>query len=128
VEQVGNWEILPAGIAVQPDDLPNCSFLTDSPLRPSLTNANGETAVYYLGKPVQPDECAFRVFLPTGSLSNPDRPAQLRLVEGTIQGPTGARSIQLARRHKTGSSDPDRKNYYDIAIIGTTGAPKISRQ
>lgn len=125
-EQVGKWEVLPTGIAVQPDDLPNCSFLTESPLRPTLTNGNGETAIVYQGRPLSAEQFAFRVFLPTGSLSNPDKPAQLRLVEGTIQGLADARTIQLARNHQTG--DLKRKNYYDIAIVGTTGAPKINRQ
>lgn len=121
-QQVGAWETLPVGIAIDPEDRVNCSFLENSPIRPTLIDANGSTSIRFSGQPVESTGFAYRVFLPTGSLSNPERAAQLRLVEGTIEGSTASHTIRYARR-----SNNKPSSYYDVAIIGATGAPKIIR-
>ena len=123
-QQVGTWETLPTGIVVDPVDRVNCSFIEYSPVRPTLTDLDGSAAVRFAGEPVESSALAYRVFLPTGSLSNAERPAQLRLVEGTIEGPPAARTIRYARRS---NSSKGPSNFYDVAIIGATGAPKINR-
>lgn len=120
-QQIGAWETLPQGIFVDAADKINCSFLDNSPLRPTLNDANDATAIYYLGRPIDSSNLAFRVFVPTGAISNPERAAQLRLVEGTLEGSASNYSVRTRRDGGVAV------NYYDVAIIGTTGAPKISR-
>lgn len=125
-QQIGAWESLPTGIVVDAKDHNNCSFLENSPIRPALTDGDGSTSIRFAGKPVESSQLAFRVFLPTGSLSNPEWAAQLRLVEGTIEGSAASHTVRYARR-SGGDSSETATNYYDVAIIGTTGAPKVIR-
>jgi prepilin-type N-terminal cleavage/methylation domain-containing protein len=120
--QVGVWETLPVGVVVDPEERINCSFLDNSPTRPALTDPDGSPSVRFGERAVDSTSMAFRVFLPTGSLSNPEQPAQLRLVEGTIEGFGENRTVRYARRTTEGTP-----NFYDVAIIGATGATKIIR-
>jgi prepilin-type N-terminal cleavage/methylation domain-containing protein len=120
--QIGSWESLPTGITFDAGDRINCSYLENSPIQPALTDPNGGPAIRFFGRDIEPSQMAYRVFLPTGSLSNPDQPAQLRLVEGIIEGAGENRSVRYTRRKNRGTA-----NYYDVAIIGATGSPKIIR-
>ena len=119
-QQVGKWETLPVGIAVDATDHVNCSFLENSPTLPRMLTPDGESFIRYLGQPVPTDAVAARIFVPTGALSNPDKPAQLRLVEGFIDAP---HTVTYTRRR----SDGGPANFFDLAIVGTTGATKVSR-
>jgi prepilin-type N-terminal cleavage/methylation domain-containing protein len=117
--QVTNWETLATGCVVDVD-INNCSFLEDSPDLPNFDNAQ----LRYLNTNVRKEEIACRMFLPSGGLSNPDKPAQIRLVEGFIEGEEGAAKVRYTRPANGGQVSA---NYYDISIIGTTGAVKVSR-
>ena len=119
-QQIGKWETLPVGIVIDGQDWVNCSFMENSPDLPRLLDGSGESAVRYHGVPVPPTAFATRIFVPSGALSNPDKPAQLRLVEGFVDG----NSIRYTHRSTSG---PGPANYFDLAIVGTTGATKISR-
>lgn len=118
--QVGKWETLPIGIAIDPQDRVNCSFLDNSPTVPRLLDPQGQSSIRYLNQPVLAQNFACRIFVPTGSLSNPDQPAQLRLVEGSVE---SNQTIRYGRRNQDGTA----ANFFDLAIIGTTGATKITR-
>lgn len=115
--QVSNWETLATGCTVDIDEL-NCSFLVDSPDLPDFHDGQ----LQYLKTAVRKDEIAYRMFLPSGGLSNPDRPAQIRLVEGYVEGAAGAPEIRYTR-----PAEGRPSNFYDISIVGTTGAVKITR-
>jgi prepilin-type N-terminal cleavage/methylation domain-containing protein len=121
--QVGNWEVLPVGILVDPSDTANCTFLTNSPDPfPFLTNGGGQKnpPILYQGQQVGDHSgYAARIYLSNGALQNPDKAAQLRLVEAYLQGT----QVIYTSRDKSGKA----ANYYDIAIIGMTGTTKISR-
>ena len=60
-----------------------------------------------------------RIFLSNGALQNPEKPAQLRLVEGFYEN----RRVTYTR--PDGQGKP--ANYYDVAILGLTGTTKMSR-
>lgn len=119
--QVGKWETLPTGIVIDAQDRVNCSFLEDSPTLPRLMAAGGESAIRYQNVAAPADAFAARIFVPSGGLSNPDKPAQLRLVEGFHEAPEKTR---YSHRNPAGTGPA---NYFDVAIVGTTGATKISR-
>jgi prepilin-type N-terminal cleavage/methylation domain-containing protein len=121
--QTGNWEMLPTGITVDCTDTINCSFLLNSPQPfPFLTRFAGQMnpPVRFRGVQVA-DHAGYaaRIFLPNGALQNPEQPAQLRLVEGYVQGG------QTTYTNRSGGQAPD--NYYDVAILGMTGTTKIDR-
>ncbi len=119
--QVGGWETLPVGIAVDTDTA-ECSFLLNSPNPfPFLTvNNQDNPPVQFQSNPVRrAGGYAARIFTPSGGLQNATAPAQIRLVPGNIEG--GA--IHYTQRNDAGKP----ANYFDIAIIGATGATKISR-
>jgi prepilin-type N-terminal cleavage/methylation domain-containing protein len=120
-QQIMEWTVLPTGIVVDFSDPTNCTFLADSPQPfPFLTGppAQQNPPVSHRGRDVA--GYAARIFLPSGALLNSERPAQIRLVEGTTQGP------QLIYTHPH-ASQPGPANFYDIAILGPTGLPKVSR-
>jgi prepilin-type N-terminal cleavage/methylation domain-containing protein len=125
--QLGNWELLPSGIIFDCNDATNCSFLANSPQPFPFLSHQTSAALSYQGQPVisqgQPASgqigYAARIFLSNGSLQNPDKPAQLRLVEGYLQGS----QVIYTRRGQTGLP----ANYYDIAIVGMTGMTKVDR-
>jgi hypothetical protein len=68
---------------------------------------------------VQVKRFAGRIFTASGSLLNPEAPAQLRLVEGFLQ---GSRTI-YTRPGKDGAP----ANYYAIALLGATGIARVDR-
>jgi prepilin-type N-terminal cleavage/methylation domain-containing protein len=120
-QQFGRWETLPTGIVVDAQDVVNCSFLENSPTLPRLRDPEGNSSIRYLGTPIPKESFAARIFVPTGALSNPDKSAQLRLVEGFVTGPN---TIAFSHR-KAGANGP--ANFFDLAIVGATGATKASR-
>jgi prepilin-type N-terminal cleavage/methylation domain-containing protein len=120
--QLGGWETLPVGIAVDAGDVTECSFLQNSPNPfPFVTVNNQENPpILFQSVPIQsPGGYVARIFTPGGGLQNADKAAQIRLVEGQVEG--GA--IRYSHRNDAGRP----ANYFDIAIIGATGATKISR-
>lgn len=120
--QVGGWEMLPVGITVDAGDTQECSFLLRSPNPfPFLSATNQDNPpVTFQSLPIRsPDGYAARIFTPGGGLQNPAAPAQIRLVEGRVEG--GA--IRYTNRNDAGKP----ANYFDIAIVGATGATKTSR-
>jgi prepilin-type N-terminal cleavage/methylation domain-containing protein len=120
--QITNWETLATGCTVDLDEV-NCSFLKDSPDMPDFD----ATQLRYLNSSVSEGQVAYRMFLPSGGLSNPDRPAQIRLVEGYITGSSGGSEIRYTRPASGAASTNGPANFYDISIVGTTGAVKIAR-
>jgi prepilin-type N-terminal cleavage/methylation domain-containing protein len=120
-QQVGKWETLPTGIVVDATDHVNCSFLENSPPLPRVRDPEGNSSVRYLNTPVPKESFAARIFVPTGALSNPDKSAQLRLVEGFVGAPN---TVSYSHR-KAGANGP--ANFFDLAIVGATGATKVSR-
>ena len=120
--QLGGWEMLPVGITVDAGDTQECSFLLRSPNPfPFLSATNQDNPpVTFQSLPIRsPDGYAARIFTPGGGLQNPAAPAQIRLVEGRVEG--GA--IRYTNRNVAGKP----ANYFDIAIVGATGATKTSR-
>ena len=120
--QLGGWEMLPVGITVDAGDTQECSFLLRSPNPfPFLSATNQDNPpVTFQSLPIRsPDGYAARIFTPGGGLQNPAAPAQIRLVEGRVEG--GA--IRYTNRNDAGKP----ANYFDIAIVGATGATKTSR-
>lgn len=117
------WEKLPDGVMVDCSDTTNCSFLENSPKPfPFLTKFGGQNnpPVSYQGQQVASSGGYIaRLFLSNGSLQNPEEPAQLRLVQGYRQG----QSVVYTQPNASGKA----ANYYDIAIVGTTGTTKIDR-
>ncbi len=124
--QITEWKTLPTGIIFDPNSQ-NSTFLENFPdpfpflamasqTNPPVTfkSADGKT----LEKIKNPDGYAARIFLPTGGLRNPEDPAQLRLIEGFLQ------NGQIVRTRRHGA---DSSNFYEIAIIGATGATKVTR-
>lgn len=121
--QVTNWETLATGAVVDFTDEVNCSFVNDSPDLPNFD----DTQLRYLNTNVTREQIAWRMFLPSGGLSNPDRPAQIRLVEGFITGGEGAAELRYTRPAKDSASSNGPGNFYDVCIVGATGAVKIAR-
>jgi prepilin-type N-terminal cleavage/methylation domain-containing protein len=120
--QVQTWEVLPSGIVVDSADRDNCTFLNNSPQPfPFLTRGGLHTnpPVSYRGEPVKESAYAARIFLPTGSLQNPEMPARLRLVEGFVDG----ERVTYTRPDEKGKT----ANYYDVSIVGLTGLTKVNR-
>ena len=119
--QLGGWETLPVGITVDSDDTQECSFLLHSPNPfPFLTTPQQDNPpILFQSTPVSPAAYAARIFTPGGGLQNPGVPAQIRLVEGRVEGGT------MRYTHRNDAGKP--ANFFDIAIIGATGATKISR-
>lgn len=120
--QLGGWEMLPVGITVDAGDTQECSFLLRSPNPfPFLSATNQDNPpVTFQSLPIRsPDGYAARIFTPGGGLQNPAAPSQIRLVEGRVEG--GA--IRYTNRNDAGKP----ANYFDIAIVGATGATKTSR-
>jgi len=117
------WQTLPDGIVVDTDKA-SSTFLDHSPAFPQ-PQASGQTGqknppVFYRQQQVRDgDGYAARIFLPSGGLQNSQDPAQLRLVEGFIQGSQVVRT----KRDSSGMST----NFYDLTIIGATGVTKVSR-
>ncbi|MHA3775185.1 hypothetical protein ACXR0O_26985 [Verrucomicrobiota bacterium sgz303538] len=107
--QITNWEPLPEGVAVDLDRR-HCTFLDKSPPLDGLDASR----LGYRDRALTGAEFAYRVFLPNGALSNPDIPAQIRLVEDSSDGSRSG----VASRYRPS----DSKHFYDIAIVGTTGA------
>ena len=116
------WQTLPDGITVDFADAANCTFYEKSPAAfPLLAGPPVQKNPPVTYKTAQVGASAFsaRIYLPTGGLQSPEKPAQIRLVEGFAQG------AQLVRTHPDGTGKS--ANYYDIAIVGATGTTKISR-
>lgn len=122
--QISKWEILPEGIVVDRSNLQDCSFLQNSPRTfPFLAGppTQENPPVVYKDEQVRdPEGYAARIFLPHGGLQNPEWPAQIRLVEGFVQGD----EVVYTRR---GDAPGQTANYYDVAIVGATGIAKVSR-
>lgn len=112
-EQVSRWEVLPESIVVDPS---RSTFL-----------ANAADELPFTGQSVLPgkfngaevDSFAARIFLPNGSLSNPEAPATLSLVEGFVRGGNATYT------HQANGGGP--ANYYNVAIVGTTGRVRVER-
>lgn len=120
--QIGGWETLPMGIAVDAGDTQECSFLLRSPNPfPFLSATNQDNPpILFQSLPIRsPEGYAARIFTPGGGLQNPGDPAQIRLVEGRVEGGI----IRYTHRNDAGKP----ANFFDIAIVGATGATKISR-
>lgn len=119
---VTTWQTLPDGIVVDIDDPANCTFYeTSPPAFPFLTGppVQKNPPVTFNDAQVSPTAYAARIYLPNGGLQNPEKRAQLRVIEGFAQGG------KIVRTHP--ASDSQAANYYDVAIIGATGTTKISR-
>ena len=119
--QSGAWELLPSGVVVDRTDSANSTFMVNSPQPfPFLKGAKANPPVSFRGQQVaNGNGYAARIFLPNGALQNPDKPAQLRLVEGFYDN----NRLTYTRPDGQGGS----ANYYDIAILGMTGTTKVSR-
>jgi hypothetical protein len=120
--QIAPWQSLPPGIVIDFADTQNCTFCESPPPPfPFLTGppVQKNPPVTYGGNQVGSSAYAARLYLPTGSLQNPQKPAQIRVVEGFAQGGN------VIRTHpgEAGKS----ANYYDVAIVGATGTTKVSR-
>jgi len=116
------WQTLPDGIIVDFADPTNCTFYEETPAAfPFLTGppVQKNPPITYKKTQVGPSAFSARIYLPTGGLQNPEKSAQIRIVEGFAQG------TQLVRTHPDGTGKS--ANYYDIAIVGATGTTKISR-
>ncbi len=112
------WQPLPTGVIVDFTDTADSTFILNSPTTfPDLGSGQSNPPVPYQQQTVT--SYAARIFVPNGGLLNAQNPAQIRLVEGNIQG------AQVQYTHRTSSGTP--ANYYDIAILGATGQTKISR-
>lgn len=115
--QATKWQTLPTGVLVDFQDPQQCTFMANSPVPfPFLDGppVQANPPVRYQNVPIKSSGgYAARIFMPSGSLQNPESPAQIRLVEGVLQGNGIVR---------TGSA-----NYYEVAIIGATGGLKIRR-
>jgi hypothetical protein len=122
--QISKWEILPEGIVVDRNNFKECTFLENSPRSFPFLNgppSQDNPPVFYKDVQVQePQGYAARIFLPHGGLQNPEWPAQIRLVEGFIEGG----QVVYTRR---GDGPGQTANFYDVAIIGATGIAKVSR-
>ena len=114
-KQIGKWENLPTGIIVD-KHAPDSTFL-DNKINPLPFSAGDDLPIQYKGAKVH--SYASRIFLPNGSLSNPDKPAQLQLVEGVLQDS----NIIYTRQNGSGKA----ANFYRIAIIGATGRTIVER-
>ena len=116
--QKGSWEPLPEGVIADFGNPGDCTFLNASPSPfPFLTD---NAAIKYQGAALESGRSfAARVFLPSGGLLDSSIPSQIRLVEGHVENGT----LRYSHPGTGGSSD----NYFDIAIVGATGLPKISR-
>jgi prepilin-type N-terminal cleavage/methylation domain-containing protein len=120
--QVGGWEMLPMGITVDAGDTQECSFLLRSPNPFPFLSATKQDnpPITFQSLPIRnPQGFAARIFTPGGGLQNPAAPAQIRLVEGRVE--SGA--VRYTNRNSAGQP----ANWFDIAIVGATGATKISR-
>ena len=119
--RIGGWETLPVGITIDSVDTLECSFLLQSPNPfPFLaTKSQDNPPIDFQSAQVGPSAYAARIFTPGGGLQNPGYPAQIRLVEGRVEGGT----ILYTNRNALGKP----ANWFDIAIVGATGATKISR-
>ncbi len=114
------WQTLPPGVVVDCSDTTNCTFLTNSPVTfPPAGNGQAIPPVTYQQLPIA--SFAGRIFVPSGGLLNAQYGAQIRLVEGSVQGKT-----QMLYTHKD-SSGTKPANYYDVALLGATGQTKIGR-
>ncbi len=113
------WQSLPTGIIVDFNDTTNCTFIANTPATfPDLGSGQNTPPVLYQQLPVKSGFAA-RIFVPNGGLLNAQNPAQIRLVEGALQG------TQFSYTHQVSGNKP--ANYYDIAILGATGQTKITR-
>ncbi len=119
--QVGGWETLPVGITVDSGDTQACSFLLRSPEPFPFLSATNQSnpPILYQSVPLSYGAYAARIFTPGGGLQNPGDPAQIRIVEGSVEGGT------IRYTHRNAEGKP--ANFFDIAIVGATGATKISR-
>jgi hypothetical protein len=106
---ITKWENLPAGVLV---DAASSFLSTAGGALPFVA-----PVLNYRGNPVS--NYASRVFLPKGGLSTPADPAQIKLVEGIVQGG----SVTYTRPAPGGGA----ANFYTIAIVGATGRTKIVR-
>jgi prepilin-type N-terminal cleavage/methylation domain-containing protein len=115
--QTSRWEILPTGVMVDRNDAAASSFLQNSPQPLPFASANTVPITFQGAAIAYPGGYAARVFTPRGALSNPDFPAKLRLVEAVTNG--GG----LVYTRPGASGKP--ANFYDVAILPTTGLTKI---
>lgn len=121
--QKGNWEMLPEGVVVDASNTADSTFLLNAPEPfPFLSEEQGQVVppVRYQGEGVQGNNAmAARIFTAGGGLLDASVPSQIRLVEGHLVSGT----VQYGRPGVDGRPD----NFFDIAILGATGLPKISR-
>jgi prepilin-type N-terminal cleavage/methylation domain-containing protein len=118
-QQTSRWEILPTGVMVDRNDAFASSFLQNSP-QPLPFAAAGSVPITFQGAAIAfPGGYAARVFTPRGALSNPDFPAQIRLVEAVTSGS----SLVYTRPGASGKP----VNFYDVSIVPTTGLTKINQ-
>jgi len=121
--QKGNWELLPEGVVVDASNTADSTFLLNAPEPfPFLSEEQGQAVppVRYQGEGVQGNNAmAARIFTAGGGLLDASVPSQIRLVEGHVMSGT----VQYGKPGVDGRPD----NFFDIAILGATGLPKISR-
>ncbi len=115
--QTSRWEILPTGVMVDRSDVAASSFLANSPHPLPFASASTAPITFQGAAIADPGGYAARVFTPRGALSNPDFPAQLRLVEAVASGG----GLVYTRPGASGTPS----NFYDVAILPTTGLTKI---
>lgn len=117
-----NWEKMPVGVLVDFTDTRNSTFfLNQSERFPFIDRppTQPDPPFQYQGRSVQPGAYAFRIFLPNGSLQNPEENAQIRIVQGVKAG------SEINYTNKGGEATA--QNFYDIVILGATGTAKAIR-
>lgn len=124
-KQIHRWEVLPTGIIADYSDPIECSF-TAVGTSPRFPFSSVNPPIQFRGRQVKDGTgYAARIFMPSGSLQNPEEPAQIRLVEGIF---ADDRVIYTRPGEKLPQADQRAPaNFYDIAIVGTTGMAKVSR-
>lgn len=118
--QVRDWQRLPKGVLVDFSS-GESSFLTRSPaVFPLLQPGESHPPLRFNGRELrQRKSYAACIFMPSGARRNADQPARLRLVAGFKEG------SQLIYSQRGTSGRPP--NYFDVTIVGVTGAVKVDR-
>lgn len=115
-KQDQSWERLPEGVVVDRDQWQESSLLENTDELPfvdssfKLKTSAGEVGL---------EDCYARVFIPNGGLLSSDLPAKLRLVEGSY--------IDEKLRYYKVNSAGVTSNWFDVALIGSTGLTKLNR-
>lgn len=118
--QTQGWQELPPGVLVDPTTTQS-TFLVNGPASfPGLRTGQTQPPLKHLGRDLTPgSQYVARIFVPSGGLRNAQDPAQIRLVEGQLEG--------TKVRYSRPGSHAGTADFIDVAIIGVTGTTKTSR-